>query len=82
MTPPPPSHPHKHKHTLSLCGRCEVVERRSQYELGRAQRRLHLVDGFLLAMQHIDDVVAVVRQAPTAAAAGVTLQVRGGVVCG
>lgn len=36
-----------------------MVERRARHELGRAQQRLHLVDGFLAAMQQLDAVVQV-----------------------
>lgn len=36
-----------------------MVERRARHELGRAQQRLHLVDGFLAAMAHLDAVVQV-----------------------
>lgn len=52
--------PHNPSHLASPpSGRCEVVERRARHELGRAQQRLHLVDGFLSAMAHLDAVVQV-----------------------
>ncbi|PRW61571.1 DNA gyrase subunit A [Chlorella sorokiniana] len=54
--------------------RCEVVERRARHELGRAQQRLHLVDGFLSAMSHLDAVVQAIRAAPDAASASAALQ--------
>ncbi|KAL4439020.1 hypothetical protein ABPG77_006957 [Micractinium sp. CCAP 211/92] len=54
--------------------RCEVVERRAQHELSRAQQRLHLVDGFLAAMHDMDAVVAAIRQAPDGHAASAALQ--------
>ena len=41
--------------------RLQVVLRRCRYQLERAQTRLHLVDGLLLAMLDIDDVIAIVR---------------------
>ncbi|MGB4272882.1 MAG: DNA gyrase subunit A, partial [Propionicimonas sp.] len=41
--------------------RLEVVNRRSAFLLGRAQDRLHLVEGLLLAIVDIDDVIAIIR---------------------
>jgi len=41
--------------------RLQVVLRRSKYQLAKAQARLHLVDGLLLAMLDIDKVIAIVR---------------------
>lgn len=43
--------------------RCEIVEKRAQFELEKAKKRLHLVDGFLLAMTNMDQVVTTVRAA-------------------
>ena len=57
--------------------RVGVVERRSRHELGRAQKRLHLVEGLLLALADLDAVVATIRQAADAAAASEQLQARG-----
>ena len=52
-----------------------MVERRSQHELDKARRRLHLVDGFLLAMRDLDAVVAAIRQAADGPEASRHLQV-------
>ncbi len=41
--------------------RLEVTTRRTRYQLGRASDRLHLVEGLLLAMLDIDDVIAIIR---------------------
>lgn len=41
--------------------RLEVTTRRTQYQLNKANDRLHLVDGLLLAMLDIDDVIAIIR---------------------
>lgn len=49
--------------------RIEVVRRRSQYRLAKAQTRLHLVDGLLIATLNIDEVIAVIRSSDDAAAA-------------
>lgn len=49
--------------------RLEVVRRRTQYRLNKAEDRLHLVDGLLLATLNIDDVVALIRSSDDAAVA-------------
>ncbi|WP_166864692.1 DNA topoisomerase (ATP-hydrolyzing) subunit A [Salinibacterium sp. ZJ70] len=41
--------------------RIEVVTRRCQYRLARRQERLHLVDGLLIAILDIDEVIQVIR---------------------
>ncbi len=41
--------------------RIQVVTRRSQYRLARRQERLHLVEGLLIAILDIDEVIQVVR---------------------
>ncbi|SNS46041.1 DNA gyrase subunit A [Micrococcales bacterium KH10] len=41
--------------------RIEVVERRSRYRLERRQERLHLVEGLLLAIVDIDEVIQLIR---------------------
>jgi DNA gyrase subunit A len=43
--------------------RCEIVEKRAQFDLAKAKKRLHLVDGFLLAMSNMDQVVTTIRAA-------------------
>lgn len=49
--------------------RIEVVTRRSQYRLARRTERLHLVDGLLIAILDIDEVIQVIRTSDDAAAA-------------
>jgi DNA gyrase subunit A len=49
--------------------RLEVVRRRSSYRLGKATDRLHLVDGLLIAILDIDDVIAIIRGSEDAAQA-------------
>ena len=41
--------------------RLEVTTRRSRFRLGRHQERLHLVEGLLVAILDIDDVIAIIR---------------------
>ena len=53
--------------------RLEVVRRRSAYRRRRAQERLHLVEGLLVAILDIDEVIALIRSSDDAAAAKVRL---------
>ena len=39
----------------------EVVTRRSRYELRKAEERDHIVQGLLIALQHIDEVIRIIR---------------------
>ena len=41
--------------------RLDVVVKRTEYRLRKAQERLHLVEGLLIAIDHIDQVVAIIR---------------------
>lgn len=41
--------------------RIEVVTRRSRYRLGKRRERLHLVEGLLIAIVDIDEVIQVIR---------------------
>lgn len=49
--------------------RLEVTRRRTQFQLGKAQDRLHLVEGLLLAIVDIDDVIAIIRSSDDVAEA-------------
>ncbi len=49
--------------------RLEVTLRRALYQRAKAEERLHLVAGLLVAIVDIDDVIAIIRQADDAAAA-------------
>src|SRR5438067_2831815 len=41
----------------------EVVTRRSKYELRQAERRAHVLEGYLKALDRIDEVIALIRAA-------------------
>lgn len=41
--------------------RMEVVRRRTRYELGKAEDRAHILEGYLKALKHLDDVVKIIR---------------------
>ena len=45
--------------------RHEVVVRRTQYELDQAEKRAHILEGLLKALDHIDEVIALIRGSKT-----------------
>ena len=45
--------------------RLEVIRRRSSYELERRKARLHIVEGLLIALDHIDEVIDTIRRSRT-----------------
>jgi DNA gyrase subunit A len=49
--------------------RFEVVRRRSEFRRRKREERMHLVDGLLVALLNIDEVIAVIRSSENAAAA-------------
>ena len=49
--------------------RCEVITRRSRFELKVAKERAHILEGLKIALDHIDKVVATIRKSETAEAA-------------
>jgi DNA gyrase subunit A len=49
--------------------RIEVVRRRTEYRRRKREERLHLVDGLIIALLNIDEVIQVIRSSDDAAAA-------------
>ena len=49
--------------------RIDVVRRRSEYRRAKRQERLHLVDGLVIALLNIDEVIQVIRSSEDAAEA-------------
>ena len=45
--------------------RHEVVTRRAKYELDQAEKRAHILEGYLIALDHLDEVIALIRKSPT-----------------
>ncbi len=39
----------------------DVVTRRTQYELNKAEERAHILKGLLIALDHIDEVISIIR---------------------
>jgi DNA gyrase subunit A len=46
--------------------RQSVITRRSQFELDRARHRAHILDGLLIALANLEDVIQTIRQSPDA----------------
>ncbi|QLE43565.1 DNA gyrase subunit A [Nostoc sp. C052] len=51
----------------------ETLNRRYNYELGKAQSRVHLVEGLLKALSNLDEVIQILRQAPDGSTAKINL---------
>lgn len=43
----------------------EVVTRRTQFDLEKAQARAHILEGLLVALDHIDEIVSIIRSSKT-----------------
>ncbi len=41
--------------------RHEVVVRRTKFELSEAEKRAHILEGYLIALDHLDEVIALIR---------------------
>lgn len=54
----------------------EVVERRTRYDLAKAEARAHILEGFIIALNNIDEVIAVIRASKTDAEAKASLMER------
>jgi DNA gyrase subunit A len=53
--------------------RHEVVVRRAQYELREAEKKAHILQGYLIALDHLDEVIAMIRASATPEIARVSL---------
>jgi DNA gyrase subunit A len=60
--------------TIYVDHRLEVTRRRSEYRRRKRQERLHLVDGIIVALLNIDEVIQVIRSSDDAAEAKNRLQ--------
>jgi DNA gyrase subunit A len=56
--------------------RQEVITRRSQFQLEKARSRAHILDGLLIALAYLDEVIQIIRQSADAEAAKETLMKR------
>ncbi len=58
--------------------RHEVVIRRTKYELAEAEKRAHILEGYLIALDHLDEVIQLIRNSDTPEDARVGLMERFG----
>ncbi len=58
--------------------RKEVVVRRTLYDLARARERAHILEGLVVALDNLDEVIELIRAAPDPTTAGEQLQSRFG----
>ncbi len=56
----------------------EVVTRRTRYDLGKAQARAHILEGLLMALDHIDEIISIIRASSSVDDAKASLIVRFG----
>ena len=56
--------------------RQEVVIRRTQFDLARAKERAHILEGYIIALNNIDEVIRVIKASKNAAEASVELCAR------
>ena len=61
---------------VHLKHRREVITRRSRFDLKKAEDRLHILQGFLVAIENIDEVVRIIRRSKDVAAAQSSLMGR------
>ncbi len=47
----------------------DVVTRRTRFDLKKAQARAHILEGYLMALDHIDEVISIIRSSQTDAEA-------------
>jgi len=53
-----------------------VITRRTRFELERAQERAHILEGYRIALHHLDEVIAIIKESRSPAAARVALMER------
>ena len=58
--------------------RIEVIRKRTRYELMKAEARAHILEGYLKALDHLDEVVRVIRASSNRESARTELMVRFG----
>lgn len=54
----------------------EVIERRTRYDLKKAEARAHILEGFVIALDNIDEVIQIIRNSATDAEAKEHLMTR------
>ena len=50
---------------LFIDHRVDVVRRRTEFDLAEAEKRAHILEGLKIALDHLDDVIKIIRKAKT-----------------
>src|SRR5208283_6193250 len=58
---------------LHLQHRRTTITRRTKFDLRKTEERLHLLEGFLTAIDHIDEVIRIIRRSKDVAVAETNL---------
>lgn len=56
----------------------DVIVRRTKFELEKAQKRAHILEGIIIALDNIDEIVSLIKASPDAATARASLSERFG----
>jgi len=56
--------------------RLEVVKRRAEFDLDKAKARAHILEGYLVALKNLDEIIELIRSAPDVEAARAKLMKR------
>jgi DNA gyrase subunit A len=56
--------------------RLTVIQRRAEYDLDKARQRAHILEGYLVALKNLDEVIKLIRNAPDVETARVRLSKR------
>jgi len=59
-----------------LYHRQQIIYRRTQFDLNKAQEREHILSGFIIALGSIDEVIALIKKSPSTQEAIITLNKR------
>jgi DNA gyrase subunit A len=44
--------------------RLVVIKRRAEFELGKARARAHILEGLMVALKHLDEIISLIRNSP------------------
>jgi DNA gyrase subunit A len=56
--------------------RLVVIKRRAEYDLEKARQRAHILEGYLVALKHLDEIIALIKGSPDVDAARTRLMKR------
>lgn len=56
--------------------RNEVIVRRTRFELDQAEQKVHILEGFLVALRYLDEIIEIIKTSPDPKSASERLQVR------